>query len=135
MMSTTQLGSERATASPNSRKVDMKLEVVVIPVSDVDRAKHFYLNMGWRLDADFASGDTWRIVQMTPPGSACSFFIGKGLTKATPGSVPGLLVMVDDIEAARAELIGYGVAVSEVFHFAVGLHFTGPQGRTSGPDP
>ena len=134
-MSTTQLGSERATASPNSRKVDMKLEVVVIPVSDVDRAKHFYLNMGWRLDADFASGDTWRIVQMTPPGSACSFFIGKGLTKATPGSVPGLLVMVDDIEAARAELIGYGVAVSEVFHFAVGLHFTGPQGRTSGPDP
>jgi len=134
-MSTTQLDNERAVAAPRTATVDMKLEVVVIPVSDVDRAKRFYLDMGWRLDADFASGDTWRIVQMTPPGSACSFFIGKGLTKAPAGSTPGLLVMVDDIDAARAELIAHGVAVSEVFHFAGGLHFAGPQGRTPGPDP
>jgi catechol 2,3-dioxygenase-like lactoylglutathione lyase family enzyme len=115
-------------------KVDMKLEVVVIPVSDVDRAKGFYLGMGWRLDADFAQGD-WRIVQVTPPGSACSFFFGKGLTKATPGSAPGLLLMVDDIDAARAELIGCGVDVSGVFHFEGGIHFTGTQGRAPGPDP
>ena len=110
----------------------MKLEVVVIPVSDVDRAKRFYLSMGWRLDADFASGDDWRVVQVTPPGSACSFFFGKGLTKATPGSVQGLLLMVDDVDAARAELVGYGVGVSEVFHFQGGLHFTGTQGRCQG---
>jgi catechol 2,3-dioxygenase-like lactoylglutathione lyase family enzyme len=113
----------------------MKLEVVVIPVSDVDRAKRFYLSMGWRLDADFASGDSWRVVQVTPPGSACSFFIGKGLTKATPGSIPGLLLIVDDIEAARAELVGYGVDVGGAFHFEGGLHFTGTQGRLPGPDP
>jgi len=117
-------------------KVDMKLEVVVIPVSDVDRAKRFYLQMGWRLDADFASGDNWRVVQVTPPGSACSFFFGKGITKATPGSVQGLLLVVDDIEAARAELIGKGVDVSEVFHFEGDrIHFAGTQGRLPGPDP
>ena len=115
--------------------VDMKLEVVVVPVSDVDRAKRFYLGMGWRLDADFAAGDSWRVVQVTPPGSACSFFFGKGLTNATPGSVPGLLLGVNDVEAARAELIGYGVDVSEVFHFDGGLHFTGTERRVEGPDP
>jgi catechol 2,3-dioxygenase-like lactoylglutathione lyase family enzyme len=114
--------------------MDLKLEVVVVPVSDVDRAKRFYLSMGWRLDADFASGD-WRIVQVTPPGSACSFFFGKGLTKAAPGSAPGLLLMVDDVERARAELIGYGVDVSGAFHFQGGLHFAGTQGRLPGPDP
>ena len=91
--------------------------------------------MGWRLDADFARGDSWRVVQLTPPGSPCSFFIGKGLTKATPGSVQGLLLMVDDIEAARADLIGHDVDVSEAFHFEAGLHFTGTQGRVPGPDP
>jgi len=114
--------------------VDLKLEVVVVPVSDVDRAKRFYLSMGWRLDADFASGD-WRIVQVTPPGSACSVFFGKGLTKAAPGSAAGLLIAVDDIEAARAELKGYGIEVSGPFHFSGGLHFAGTQGRTPGPDP
>jgi len=134
-MSTTQMNPEQATLKPSAAKVDMKLEVVVIPVSNVDRAKRFYLSMGWRLDADFAAGDSWRVVQLTPPGSACSFFIGKGLTKATPGSVQGLLLMVDDIEAARAELLGYGVGVSDVFHFQGGLHFTGTQGRVPGPDP
>ena len=115
--------------------LDLKLEVVVIPVSDVDRAKRFYQSMGWRVDGDFAAGDGWRVVQLTPPGSACSFFIGKGLTKAEPGSVQGLLLMVDDIEAARAELIRYGVDVSGVFHFEGGLHFTGTQRRAPGPDP
>ena len=117
--------------------VDMKLEVVVIPVSDVDRAKNFYLKMGWRVDGDFASKDkNWRVVQVTPPGSACSFFFGKGLTRATPGNVQGLLLIVDDMEAARAELIGYGVDVSEAFHFEGDrLHFTGTQGRLPGPDP
>ena len=117
--------------------VDMKLEVVVIPVSDVDRAKSFYLKMGWRLDGDFASNDNnWRVVQVTPPGSACSFFFGKGLTRATPGNVQGLLLIVDDMEAARAELIGHGVDVSEAFHFEGDrLHFTGTQGRLPGPDP
>jgi catechol 2,3-dioxygenase-like lactoylglutathione lyase family enzyme len=134
-MSSTQMSNEHATQIPSAGMVDMKLEVVVIPVSDVDRAKRFYLSMGWRLDADFASGDNWRVVQVTPPGSACSFFFGKGITKATPGSVQGLLLIVDDIEAARAELIGYGVDVSEVFHFEGGLHFTGTQGRLPGPDP
>ena len=134
-MSTLQMSNEHATQVARGGMVDMKLEVVVIPVSDVDRAKRFYLSMGWRLDADFASGDNWRVVQVTPPGSACSFFLGKGITKATPGSVQGLLLIVDDIESARAELIGYGVAVTEVFHFEGGLHFTGTQGRLPGPDP
>ena len=113
----------------------MKLEVVVIPVSDVDRAKRFYESLGWRLDADFATGDNWRVVQMTPPGSACSIIFGKGITTAAPGSVQGLLLIVDDIEAARAELIGHGVDVSEVFHFEGGLHVTGTHGRVPGPDP
>ena len=116
--------------------VDMKLEVVVVPVSDVDRAKRFYLGMGWRLDADFAAGDTWRVLQITPPGSACSFFCGKGLTNATPGSAQGLLLMVEDIDAARAELVGCGVDVSALFHFQDNLlKFIGTQGRLPGPDP
>ncbi len=135
MSSTAKMSTERTSQIPTAATVDLKLEVVVIPVSDVERAKRFYLSMGWRLDADFASGDSWRVVQVTPPGSACSFFFGKGLTKATPGSVQGLLLMVDDIDTARAELIGYGVGVSEVFHFEGGLHFTGTQGRVPGPDP
>jgi catechol 2,3-dioxygenase-like lactoylglutathione lyase family enzyme len=109
--------------------VDMKLEVVVIPVSDVDRAKRFYEGLGWRLDADFA-GDDWRAVQLTPPGSPCSIHFGKGVTTAAPGSVQGLFLVVDDIEAARAELIAKGADVSEPFHYA-GVR--GP--RLPGPDP
>jgi catechol 2,3-dioxygenase-like lactoylglutathione lyase family enzyme len=134
-MNSTETSNELAMEMQSARTVDMKLEVVVIPVSDVDRARRFYLAMGWRLDADFARGDQWRVVQVTPPGSACSFFFGKGLTKATPGSVQGLLLIVDDIAAARAELIEYGIDVSEVFHFTGDLHFTGTQGRAPGPDP
>jgi catechol 2,3-dioxygenase-like lactoylglutathione lyase family enzyme len=107
----------------------MKLEVVVIPVSDVDRAKRFYGDLGWRLDADFVRGDDFRVVQFTPPGSPCSIHFGTGVTAAVPGSVRGLYLIVSDIEAARAELVDCGVDVSEVFHRAVG------EGPLSGPDP
>jgi len=98
------------------RSNDMKFEIVVIPVSDVDRAKKFYETLGWRLDADFASGDDFRAIQFTPPGSSCSVIFGKNVTAAVPGSAQGLYLIVSDIEAARAELLGRGVKVSEVFH-------------------
>jgi catechol 2,3-dioxygenase-like lactoylglutathione lyase family enzyme len=115
--------------------VDMKLEVIVIPVSDVDRAKRFYGGLKWRLDADFATGDDWRVVQMTPPGSPCSVLFGKGITTAAPGSVQGPFLIVDDIDAAREELVRYGADISEVFHFDGGLHVTGVNGRLPGRDP
>lgn len=115
--------------------VDLKLEVMVLPVSDVDRSKRFYEGLGWRLDADFAKDD-WRVVQLTPPGSPCSIFIGKGLTTAAPGSVQGTFLAVDDVEAARAELAGRGVDVSGVFHFENNqIRVTGTRGRLPGPDP
>lgn len=96
--------------------IDMKLEVVVIPVSDIDRAKRFYGNLGWRLDGDFIEGDAFRGVQYTPPGSSCSIHFGKGVTSAAPGSARGLYLIVSDIEAARASLISNGASVSEIFH-------------------
>jgi catechol 2,3-dioxygenase-like lactoylglutathione lyase family enzyme len=99
-----------------SSRVDMKLEVVVIPVADVERSKRFYGNLGWRLDADFVNGDAFRVVQFTPPGSQCSIHFGKGVTPATPGSASGFYLIVSDVEAARAELAARGVDVSEVFH-------------------
>ncbi len=114
---------------------DTKLEIVVIPVSDVDRAKRFYENLGWRLDADFAAGEAWRAVQLTPPGSPSSIMFGTGLTTAAPGSVQGTFLVVDDVAAARAELVGHGVDVSEVFHFEGPLHVVGTEGRAPGPDP
>ena len=113
----TQTINEHATQIPTPATVDLKLEVVVIPVSDVDRAKRFYESLGWRLDADFTNGTDWRAVQLTPPGSPCSIHFGKGITAAAPGSVQNLYLVVSDIEAARAELIGRGANVSEVFHF------------------
>jgi catechol 2,3-dioxygenase-like lactoylglutathione lyase family enzyme len=100
----------------SSTPTDLKLEVVVLPVSDVDRAKRFYESLGWRLDGDFVNGD-FRGVQMTPPGSACSIQFGKGLTKAAPGSVQGTFLVVDNLEAARADLIAKGADVSTPFHF------------------
>jgi catechol 2,3-dioxygenase-like lactoylglutathione lyase family enzyme len=125
----------------NTRPVDMKLEVVVIPVSDVERAKQFYSNLGWRLDADFASGDDYRAIQLTPPGSGTSVIFGKNVTAASPGSAQGLYLIVSDIEAARKELLGRGVAISEVFHHEGEAHI-GPDEpylfgrvRVSGPDP
>src|SRR6202035_4140431 len=102
--------------------IDMKLEVVVLGVSDVDRAKAFYENLGWRLDADFATGDDYRVIQFTPPGSGCSVIFGKNVTAAAPGSAQGLYLIVSDIESARKELLGRGVAVSEVFHDAGGVY-------------
>jgi catechol 2,3-dioxygenase-like lactoylglutathione lyase family enzyme len=137
MTTTTLERSESATSS--ARKLDMKLEVVVIPVSDVNRAKTFYENLGWRLDADFA-GEDYRVIQFTPPGSASSVIFGKNVTAAAPGSAQGLYLVVSDIEAARKELIARGVKVSEVFH-GDGVH-AGPdepylfgRRRVSGPDP
>jgi catechol 2,3-dioxygenase-like lactoylglutathione lyase family enzyme len=135
-MSSTQTVNKHVTGIPTAAAVDLKLEVVVIPVSDVDRAKHFYQSLGWRLDADFANGDDWRVVQLTPPGSPCSIFVGKGITTAVAGSVQGTLLIVDDVGAARSELVGRGVDVSEVFHFDRNLiRVAGTKGRVPGPDP
>jgi predicted enzyme related to lactoylglutathione lyase len=109
--------------------MDLKLELVLIPVSDVDRAKAFYTEqVGFELDVDHQPNDEFRVVQMTPPGSACSITVGKGITDATPGSVRGTHLIVTDIEAARAELVERGVEVSEIRHM-------GPSGWTPGPDP
>jgi catechol 2,3-dioxygenase-like lactoylglutathione lyase family enzyme len=131
-----------AVETPHARGVDMKLEVVVIPVSDVDRAKHFYGGLGWRLDADYPSDDGYfRVIQFTPPGSGCSVIFGKNVTAATPGSAQGLYLIVSDVEAARKELVGRSVEISEVFHDAAGV-YAGPdepylfgRARVSGPDP
>ena len=131
-MSTTHVGTEQppATGVPAATIVDLKLEVVVIPVSDVDRAKSFYERLGWRLDADFAAGENWRAVQFTPPGSPCSIHFGKGITPAAPGSFKNLYLMVSDMEAARRDLIGRGADVSPAFHFT---GFGAPP--APGPDP
>jgi catechol 2,3-dioxygenase-like lactoylglutathione lyase family enzyme len=128
-------------SSTQVRGADFKLEIVVIPVSDFDRAKRFYSSLGWRLDAEFAKGDEFRIIQFTPPGSGCSIIFGKNVTAATPGSAQGLYLIVSNIDAARNELLGRGVKVSEVFHDGGDVH-AGPDEpylfgrlRVSGPDP
>ena len=133
--------NEVRTNDATSARVDTKLEIVVIPVSDVDRAKTFYAGLGWRLDADYASGDDYRVIQFTPPGSSCSVIFGKNVTAAAPGSAQGLYLIVSDLEAARNELLGRGVEVSEPFHDA-GDVYVGPDQpylfgrvRVSGPDP
>jgi catechol 2,3-dioxygenase-like lactoylglutathione lyase family enzyme len=118
--------------------VDMKLEVVVIPVSDVDRAKRFYGSLGWRLDADFAFDNGFRVVQLTSPGSGCSVQFGTNITSAAPGSAQGLYLIISDIEAARGELAARGAEISEVFHAETpGAQFQrkGTSGRVSGPAP
>jgi len=121
--------------------VDMKLEIVIIPVLDVDRAKEFYGRLGWRLDADFAASDEFRVIQFTPAGSGCSVIFGKNVTPSAPGSAQGLYLIVSDIEAARSELLGRGVEIGEVFH-EPGGGYTGPDEpylfgrlRVSGRDP
>jgi catechol 2,3-dioxygenase-like lactoylglutathione lyase family enzyme len=135
-MSTIQEKTDSATDVPRSGVVDMKLEVLVLPVSDVDRAKRFYETLGWRLDADFVTGPDFRVVQLTPPGSEAAIIIGNGLTSAVPGSVQGLHLVVSDIEAARAELVDRGVDVSETFHDIDGVfHHAGTEGRAPGPAP
>jgi catechol 2,3-dioxygenase-like lactoylglutathione lyase family enzyme len=116
--------------------MDMRLEVVVVPVSDVDRAKEFYTGLGWRLDADFATGPDFRVVQVTPPGSACAVIFGTGISAAAPGSAQGPQLVADDIDAARAELADRGAPVSEVFHDAGGVfHHAGDTARVPGPAP
>jgi catechol 2,3-dioxygenase-like lactoylglutathione lyase family enzyme len=132
-MSTTEAFGKQPSGAGTGR-VDMKLETVVVPVSDVDRAKQFYESLGWRLDADLGN-DQFRIVQLTPPGSGCSIQFGTGLTSAAPGAALNLLV-VSDIEAAHNELAGDGVADSGVYHdSSVGYNRFDPEVRTSGPDP
>jgi len=116
--------------------MNFKLEVVVLPVSDVDRAKQFYESLGWRLDADFPGDGGFRVVQFTPPGSSASIIFGSEVTSAAPGSAQGLYLVVDDIEAAREELAGRGVDVSEVYHDAGGVfEHADTEHRVAGPDP
>lgn len=116
--------------------MDYKLEVLVLPVSDVDRARAFYEKLGFRLDIDYVASDTYRVAQFTPPGSGCSIIFGKGITNAAPGSVQGLHLVVNDIVAARAELVGKGITVGEVFHDAGGIfHHAGTDFDAAGPDP
>ena len=140
-MSTAHLIMESIPETTAARQVDTKLEVVVIPVSDVDRAKDFYEKLGWRLDAEFADGETFRVLQFTPPGSPASIIFGKGVTRAAPGSAQGLYLIVSDVEAARDELNRRGVEVSDVFHGASGVYagtdepFLFGTHRVSGPDP
>jgi len=131
----TQVRNITVAEAANSPKVDLKLEVLAIPVADVDRAKAFYGDrLGWRLDADFVVGDHFRGVQFTPPGSSASIHLGKGVTSAAPGSAQGLFLIVSDIQAARAELVARGVDVSEIFHVAGPGHppipGRDPQGRS-----
>jgi catechol 2,3-dioxygenase-like lactoylglutathione lyase family enzyme len=137
-MSDALVRDQTAIGSASVRPVDLKLEVVVIPVADVDRAKEFYGRLGWRLDADFPFPNGVRIVQFTPPGSGCSIQFGSSITSAAPGSAQGLYLIVSDIEAARAELVARGAKVSEVFHVGTpGAQFqpNGTSGRVSGAAP
>src|SRR5438128_2316826 len=139
-MSTKPVPIKDPSSDPKVATVDMKFEIVVLPVSDVDRAKQFYAKLGWRLDADYAHEDDFRVIQFTPPGSGCSVIFGKNVTAAAPGSAQGLYLIVSDIEAARAELLRRGVEVSEVFHG--GSVYAGTDEpylfgrlRVNGPDP
>jgi catechol 2,3-dioxygenase-like lactoylglutathione lyase family enzyme len=132
---------ESSKTPPEKAPYTAKFEVVVIPVSDVDRAKEFYGKLGWRLDADYAHEDDFRVIQFTPPGSGCSVIFGKNVTTAAPGSAQGLYLIVSDIVAAREELLSRGVEVSEVFHDAGGVHagtdepYLFGRLRVNGPDP
>jgi len=134
--------STKPALTPKPGTVDMKFEIVVIPVSDIDRAKEFYQRLGWRLDADYATDDKdFRVIQFTPPGSSCSVIFGKRVTGAAPGSSQGLYLIVSDIEAARKDLLDRGIDVSEVFH-SEGEVYAGDdeaylfgQRRVAGPDP
>ena len=137
---TYEVQANEAASEASVASVDMKFELVVIPVSDVDRAKEFYTRLGWRLDADYDNGKDFRVIQFTPPGSGCSVIFGKNVTAAAPGSAQGLYLIVDDIEAARKNLLHRGVEVGEVFHGANDV-YSGPDEpylfgriRVTGPD-
>jgi catechol 2,3-dioxygenase-like lactoylglutathione lyase family enzyme len=140
-MSANEVHSTDATRDASVARADMKFEIVVIPVSDVERAKKFYEKLGWRLDADYDSGNDFRVIQFTPPGSGCSVIFGKNVTAVAPGSAQGLYLIVSDIQAAGDELRGRGIEIGEVFHDAGGV-YTGPDQpylfgrlRVNGPDP
>ncbi len=139
-MSTKAVRINDPTSDAGVARVDMKFEIVVIPISDVDRAKEFYGKLGWRLDADFDSGKDFRVIQFTPPGSGCSIIFGKNVTPAAPGSAQGLYLIVSDIQAARKELLDRGVEIGEVFHDAAGVYAGADEPylfgrvRVSGPD-
>src|SRR5277367_6102710 len=122
---TSEVQSNDATSDTKVAKVDTKFEIVVIPVSDVDRAKEFYARLGWRLDAYYDNGSDFRVIQFTPPGSGCSVIFGRNVTGAAPGSAQGMYLIVSDLVAARNELLGRGAEISEVFHSS---------GVYSGPD-
>lgn len=135
-MGTTEIRTDQANSAARAGQVDLKLEAVVIPVSDVDRAKAFYAHLGWRLDADFSFDNGFRVVQFTPPGSGSSVQFGTNITTAAPGSAQGLYLVVSDIEAARDQLTACGAEVSEVFHPGTpGAQFqpNGTSGRVNGP--
>ena len=140
-MSTKPVRTNDPSSDPSVAAVAMKFEVVVIPVSDVERAKEFYAKLGWRLDADYDNGKDFRVIQFTPPGSGGSIIFGKNVTAAAPGSAQGLYLVVSDIEAARADLLARGVAIGEVFHGGDNV-YSGPDEpylfgriRVAGPDP
>jgi predicted enzyme related to lactoylglutathione lyase len=135
-MSNAEITQERAAESSRAGTTEMKIEVVVIPVSDVDRAKRFYGQLGWRLDLDYSDRDDYRVIQFTPPGSGCSIIFGKNVTTAAPGSARALHLIVSDIEAARDQLLRRGVAVSAAFHDPGGIfHHAGASHLLSGPNP
>jgi catechol 2,3-dioxygenase-like lactoylglutathione lyase family enzyme len=131
--------SDAATEVPETAAVPMRLEAVVVPVADVDRAHRFYRRLGWRVDVDVSAGDGYRLVHITPPGSNASILLGKGVTAASLGSIESLVLAVDDIDAARDELVSRGVDVSEVFHEAggspVGGFIADTEARAAGRDP
>ena len=137
---TCEIQNAEVTRGTSVAKVDLKFEIVVIPVADVDRAKEFYANLGWRLDIDAGNGNDYRIVQLTPPGSACSIIFGQNVTAAAPGSAQGLYLIVSDINAARKELADLGVKISDAFHGDIGVYdgtdepFLFGRRRVSGPD-
>ena len=138
---TIEVGRTETTGNARAAKLDTKFEIVVIPVSNVDRAKEFYGHLGWRLDADYSNDKDFRVLQFTPPGSGCSIIFGQNVTAAKPGSAQGLYLIVSDIEAARAELLSQGVEISEIFHGADGVYagtdepYLFGRIRVSGPDP
>jgi catechol 2,3-dioxygenase-like lactoylglutathione lyase family enzyme len=135
-MSSIDASSHSTTGSPPVRPGELRLEVAVVPVSDVDRAKRFYASLGWRLDADLVVEDGYRVVQLTPPGSACSIIFGEGVTSTSPGTSAGLQLSVYDIDEARADLVERGIDVSEPFHdVTVVFHHAGAEGRLSGTAP
>ena len=135
-MSNTALPAESAATSSNPSPVTMNIEVVVIPISDIDRAKRFYGDLGWRLDLDYRAGDDYSVIQFTPPGSGCSVIFGKNVSSSAPGSAKGLHLVVSDIDAARSEMLRRGIEISEPFHDIGGVfHHSNGKGIATGPNP